>query len=135
MKTSSIHQTVIFNALPLAVYELLMDEKQHAAFTEAPARIGKQVNDTFEVFEGYCQGKNLELIPGVKIVQEWNFAEDGWPDDHYSICTFELRPVDVGTELKFTQTGVPIHKLEALEFGWKEYYWDRMQDYLTKEPS
>ena len=132
METSTIKQSIILKANPQAVYDLMMNEARHASLIESSVRIGLNPGDTFEIFDGYCQGKNLELVPGKRIVQEWNFAEDGWPDDHYSICTFELTAINGETRLDFTQTGIPAHKAEALQFGWQEYYWDRMQDHLQE---
>ncbi len=58
-------------------------------------------------------------------------AEDGWPNDHYSICTFVFEKVPKGTKLKFTQTGIPEHKAESLKEGWKEFYWNRIKEFLS----
>jgi len=87
MKTKSIRQTVTFNASPETVYQLIMDPKKHAAVTGSAVIMSSDVNGKFSVFDGYCHGYNIELIEGKKIVQAWHFAEDGWPDDHFSICT------------------------------------------------
>jgi activator of HSP90 ATPase len=89
-----------------------------------------KVNGKFNVFDGYCHGYNIELIKGEKIVQAWHFAEDGWPDDHFSICTFELEKTDNKTKLKFLQTNVPEHKVDSLKDGWKQFYWRPMKVYL-----
>lgn len=130
MKTKSIKQTVTFDAAPEIIYQLIMDQKKHSAFTGSKAFISTEVNGKFNVFDGYCEGYNIELTEGVKIVQAWHFAEDGWPDDHYSICTFELEPVGTKTKLRFLQTGVPEHKIDTLKDGWKQFYWDAMKTYL-----
>lgn len=132
METKSIKQTVTFSAKPQEVYNLLMDTEKHAAFTggEAVTSIKKQGN--FSSFDGYCHGYNMELVKGQKIVQAWHFDEDGWPDDHYSICTFIFEPSEKGTKLSFSQTGIPAHKVEALKDGWKKYYWNPMKTFLQK---
>jgi len=132
MKTSSIRQQVTFNARPGQVYELIMDQAQHAAFTGSEVIMSRDVNGEFTVFDGYCHGRNLELIPGEKIVQTWHFAEDGWPDDHFSICTFRFEKVADTTKLTFLQTDVPEHKVEDLKKGWKDFYWNPMKAYLKK---
>jgi activator of HSP90 ATPase len=130
MKTASIRQTVTFSASPLEVYNLIMDEKKHAAFTGSEATMSTKVNGKFNVFDGYCHGYNIELVKGKKIVQAWHFAEDGWPDDHYSICTFNFEPVGDKTKLSFLQTDVPAHKAGSLKEGWREFYWDAMKAWL-----
>ena len=70
------------------------------------------------------------MIPGEKIVQAWHFQEEGWPEDHYSICTFHFKPEGAKTQLTFTQHGVPEHKVEELKNGWKQFYWNPMKAYL-----
>ncbi len=132
MKTKTIRQTVTFAAKPAEVYDLFMNAKKHAALTGSKVSMSRKIPGRFEVFDGYCHGHNIELKEGKKIVQGWHFAEDGWPDDHYSICTFEFEKVPKGTRLKFTQTGIPEHKTESLKGGWKEFYWNRIREYLER---
>jgi activator of HSP90 ATPase len=130
MKTKSIKQTVSFDASPLEVYNLIMDAKKHSAFSGSKAIMSNKVNGEFSVFDGYCHGYNIELIAGKKIVQAWHFAEDGWPDDHFSVCTFLFEEKDKKTKLTFLQTEVPEHKVEDIKEGWKEYYWEAMKEFL-----
>jgi activator of HSP90 ATPase len=133
MKTKSIKQTVRFSAPPQEVYNLLMDSKKLAALTGGSAKMSKKPKGKFVVFDGYCHGYNMELEEGKKIVQAWHFAEDGWPDDHFSICTFTLSKDGKGTKLAFTQTEIPEHKAKPLANGWKEYYWEPMKAYLKTD--
>lgn len=130
MKTKSIKQTATFDASPEEIYNLIMDEKKHAEFTGSKATISIKQNGKFSVFDGYIHGHNIELVKGKKIVQAWHFAEDGWPDDHFSVCTFELEKAGNKTKLRFLQTNVPEHKVESIKEGWKQYYWDAMKAYL-----
>ena len=133
METNSIKQTITFGATTSQVYNLIMDQKKHAAFTGANVVMSKKINGKFDVFDGYCHGYNIELIDGEKIVQAWHFQEDGWPEDHYSICTFQFKPDGNKTKLHFTQTGIPEHKTEELKSGWKQFYWKPMQQHLKKQ--
>jgi activator of HSP90 ATPase len=130
MKTKSIKQTATFKASPEIVYNLIMDQNKHAAFTGSKVVMSTKVDGKFSAFDGYCHGHNIELVEGKKIVQAWHFAEDGWPDDHFSICTFQFEKIGDKTKLIFKQSGIPEHKTESLKGGWKEYYWDAMKTYL-----
>jgi activator of HSP90 ATPase len=130
MKTKTIKQSATFHAKPIEVYELIMDPKKHSAFTGGKVKMSNKINGKFEVFDGYCHGYNIELAEGKKIIQAWHFAEDGWPDDHFSTCSFAFTRVPDGTRLSFTQTGVPEHKYDSLKSGWKEFYWEPMKKYL-----
>jgi len=133
METGAINQTITFDAPAITVYQLLMDADQHSAFTDSDVEMSAEVDGKFKVFDGYCTGYNIELAEGKKIVQAWHFQEDGWPDDHYSICTFLLEERDGKTHLEFTQTGVPVHKVEALRKGWEDFYWIPMAEYLEDQ--
>jgi len=132
MTTRSIKQTVTFNASPKEVYQLIMDAKKHSAFTGSAVTMSNKINGKFSMFEGYCHGYNIELSDGKKIVQAWHFAEDGWPDDHFSVCSFAFQKKDNQTKLVFTQTGIPEHKAEDLKEGWKKFYWQPMKTWLKK---
>lgn len=131
MKTKTIRQTVTFpKAKPMEVYNLIMDAKKHSAFSGSKVKMSNKIDGKFEVFDGYCSGFNIELKEGKKIVQGWHFKEDGWPDDHFSICTFTFSKAPAGTKLSFSQVAIPEHKTEALKEGWKLYYWNPMKAYL-----
>lgn len=132
MKTKNIKQTVTFpGARPKDVYTMIMDEKIHSTFSESKVEMSTEINGKFEVFDGYCTGFNIELKEGKKIIQGWHFKEDGWPEDHFSVCTFVFEKVPTGTKLTFTQTHIPEHKIESLKSGWKIYYWQPMKAYLA----
>ena len=133
MNTKTLKQQVTLKASPLEVYNLLMDSEKHGAFTGGDVTMSKEINGEFSVFDGYCRGYNIELDPGKKIVQAWHFAEDGWPDEHFSICTFELNVMEKGTMVIFTQTGIPEHKYESLKGGWKDFYWEPIKQYLAEQ--
>jgi activator of HSP90 ATPase len=123
--SKAIKQTATFKAAPHAIYEALMDERKHAAFTGGDAKISRKVGGKFTIYGGDIEGKNLELVPDQKIVQTWRYSD--WPEGHYSIATFALEPTEKGTRLIFTQTDVPDEKYEDIKQGWKDYYWAPMK--------
>ena len=135
MNTETIKQKVTFNTKPDVLYALLLNEKVLSGLTGTKAKMSTAVNGKFDIFDGYCHGYNMELVEGKKIVQAWHFAEDGWPDDHFSICTFTLEKSDGRTKLEFVQTGVPDNNVESLKSGWKEFYWDPIKSYLKSGKS
>ena len=133
METKSIKRIVKFDCNPAEAYSLIMDAEKHSAFSGANVIMSKKPNGKFDIFDGYCQGYNIELFEGKKIVQGWHFAEDGWPDDHYSTCTFLFEPLENKTKLTFIQTNVPAHKVEELRKGWNQYYWEPIKAYLKNK--
>jgi len=132
MKTKTINQTITFPTSPDKLYALLVDSKKMTKIHGAKAAFSRRARGKFSVFDGYCHGYNTELAENIKIEQAWVFREDGWPEDHYSFCTFLLQPSTKGTKLVFIHKGVPEHKYETIKEGWKTYYWDSLQEHLLK---
>lgn len=132
MKTKTIKQTVTFPTTPDKLYALLLDSKQLTRIHGARTTMNKRPDGKFSVFDGYCTGYTIGLEENRRIEQAWHFREDGWPEDHYSICTFTLAATTKGTKLVLLQKGVPEHKYEALKQGWKTYYWDPILQYLDQ---
>lgn len=132
MKTGSIRQVVTLPGTPLDVYEALMTTQGHVGFTGAPARISARVGGSFDAWGGYIHGKNLELVPGKRIVQAWRPSEEGWPARHFSKVTYRLAALGKKTRVTFVQTEVPIDHVDHLSRGWKESYWDPLAAYLKE---
>jgi activator of HSP90 ATPase len=128
--TTTIRQTVVFSAPPRDVYETIMDSNKHQSLSREKANISREIGGAFTAWGDHISGFNLVLEPARKIVQAWR-ARDWWPD-HYSIVTFELREVAAGTELRFTQIGVPPHRFDGHSRGWVEAYWRPMQELFEK---
>ena len=70
-KRTFLHQEINLKASPQRIYEVLLDSKQFAAFTGMPADIDPKVGGAFSMFGGLIVGRNIELIPGQRIVQAW----------------------------------------------------------------
>ena len=66
LKTKTIRQTITLDASSHTVYELLMDEKEHARFTAGAAEISREVEGAFVTNNGYSTGTNKELIQDTK---------------------------------------------------------------------
>ncbi len=125
--TGKISQSVYFDAPPALVYKMLTDSELLADFTGSVALMDAAVGGTFDLFEGYCTGSTLDSTEHERLVQLWNFAEEGWPSDQFSTCTFLFNAEGDGTLLEFEQTGIPEHKVAALEAGWPRYFWEPMK--------
>ena len=127
--STPIHQEVTFDAKPEQLYEALLDQTQHAAFTGGPADISRDVGGAFSCHGGQIVGRNIELDPNKRIVQAWRVA--AWPEGVYSMVKFELEPDDAGTRLTLDHTGVPADGRDAVADGWRARYWKPLADYLA----
>ncbi len=130
MKVKTIRQAATFRASTHEVYEALMDSRTHGKFTGGAARISRKAGGRFTVYDGYAEGRNLELIPDRKIVQTWR--ADDWPEGHYSQVTFTLTAIRTGTRLSFVQTGVPEESYQDVKQGWIDFYWKPMKKLLER---
>lgn len=131
MKAKTIKQTVTFKATsPHEVYEALMDSRKHSEFTGSKANISRTVGGKITAYDGYIEGKNLELVKDRKIVQSWRSTD--WPEGHHSTATFELEALKggKGCKLTFTQTDVPAEQSKDIAQGWKDFYWKPMKGML-----
>ena len=128
MAATSIHHDVTFRAAPTDVYDMLLDADRFASFTGAPASIDPVEGGAFSLFGGQILGRNVELVPGERVVQAWRVA--GWVPGTYSVIRFELRPSGTGTELGFDHTGYPTEAHDDLDAGWHAMYWEPMRGHL-----
>ncbi|HLX95689.1 MAG TPA: SRPBCC family protein [Verrucomicrobiae bacterium] len=128
MKT--IEQTVLIRATPKAIYDALMDGKKHSKFTGERAKVRARVGAPFSCYNGYITGITLDLKPGQHIVQAWR--SQNWPEGHYSIVTFALSKKSGGTQLRFTQIGVPANDYARKSQGWRMHYWQPLKEFLEK---
>ena len=70
-KRTSIHQEVDFKASPQRIFDALMESKRFAAFSGLPAEIDPKEGGSFSMFGGRIGGRNVELVPGQRVVQAW----------------------------------------------------------------
>jgi activator of HSP90 ATPase len=129
--SKTIRQTVTLGAAPKKVYAALIDEKKHAAFSGAPAKISRKVGGAFTCYGGYLTGINVELVPGKRIVQAWRVKN--WPAGTYSVATFAFaRKAGGKTRLSFSHAGVPASSAKHITSGWHTHYWKPLRAYLEK---
>ncbi len=130
MKLVTVHQTAIIPATPARIYSALISSKEHSAITGAKASMSAKKGGKWNAFEGWCSGKNVQLIKNKKITQTWR--GDDWPAKHYSEVTFTLTPTKTGTKLTLDHKNVPANQAVGVREGWKEYYWKPMKKYFNK---
>jgi activator of HSP90 ATPase len=121
----AIHQEITINASPAAVYDVLTSSEKFGQMTGGrAASISTEEGGKASMFGGDIQARNVELIPGRRVVQAWRSG--AWPEGVYSIVRFELSPEGQGTKIVFDQTGYPAGAQDMLSGGWTEMYWNPM---------
>jgi activator of HSP90 ATPase len=128
-KITSLHQEIDLKAEPHRVYTILLDSKQFAAFTGGrAATIDPTPGGAFKMFGGMIEGRNVELVPDVRIVQAWRPAS--WDAGVYSIAEFQLKAQAGGTKLILDHKGFPEGDFAHLDPGWHMQYWEPLVKYL-----
>lgn len=126
----TIHQEVTIHASPAAVYQVLTSSEDFARMTGGrSAEISGEVGGAVTMFGGDIRGRNIELVPGKRVVQAWR--SHAWPEGIYSIVRFELAPEGKDTKLVFDQAGYPDGAQKMLEGGWHQMYWQPMNAMLS----
>jgi uncharacterized protein YndB with AHSA1/START domain len=132
IKTGTIRQRVIISATPREVYEAYTDSRIHSKFTGSKATIAPKVGGRMIAWDGYITGRNLGLVKGKRIVQEWRTTE--WPEGYPpSKLTITLRKSGSGTELVMVHSRVPKSQLKEYADGWREWYWDPLKAYFENK--
>ncbi len=113
------------------LYQAWLDSKQHAGFTGSGARIVPRVGGAFSAWDGYIQGKTLELVPYRRIVQAWRTTDfpDGSSD---SIVEIDLDKVEGGTKLTIKHKEIPKGQGEGYKDGWRQFYFKPMKEYFGR---
>ncbi len=132
VKTKTIRQTEFIRAKPVEIYDALLNQEKHSAFTGAKATCERFVGGKFTAWDGYISGKNLKLENGRRIVQEWRTTE--WPKGYSpSILEVVLKPKREGTEVHLVQTNVPAAQAANYRQGWVDYYWIPLKKFFAKK--
>ena len=123
-----IHQEITFDATPDQVYAAYMNPAQRAQYTEGEVEISADEGGAFSCHGGQIVGRNLELIPGQRIVQAWRVH--AWPPGLYTTVHFELAEGEGGTRLVMDHYGVPDDFEKHIADGWHARYWGPMREFF-----
>jgi len=123
--------TTTLPASALEVYEAWLDSLAHTEMTGSEAIMSDAVGAEVAAWDGYIAGRNLELVPGKRIVQSWRTSE--FTDQHEdSIITVTLEEVAGGTLLTLTHSKVPEAHKSYEQGGWQKHYFEPMKEYFGK---
>jgi activator of HSP90 ATPase len=121
----SIHLEAVITASTGQVYEFLTNGEIFAAATDQPAQVSAREGDSFSLFSRRVEGRQIELVPGERVVQAWRFGRahpDAWEPGVYSIVRFTLRPEGDATRLVIDHDGIPPEWEDHIESGYPAFY-------------
>lgn len=113
------------------IYQAWLDSRAHSEMTGSEARQSDQVGAAVSAWDDYITGRNLELVPGERIVQSWRTTH--FTDEHEdSIITITLDEVADATLLTLVHSNVPDGQTSYERGGWQEHYFEPMREYFAE---
>jgi uncharacterized protein YndB with AHSA1/START domain len=113
------------------IYDAWVDSRAHSEMTGAEATQSDKIGAAVSAWGDYISGRNLELVPGERIVQTWRTQD--FTDAHEdSVITVTLEEVAEGTLLTLVHSNVPKEQMSYEHGGWQEHYFEPMQEYFGK---
>ncbi|MFY0654420.1 MAG: SRPBCC domain-containing protein [Cyclobacteriaceae bacterium] len=121
--------TTIIDASAEQIYKAWLSSDEHTAMTGGEAVASDKIGETFTAWDGYIEGRNIELEPYKRIVQSWRTSqfEDDEDDSQIEIL---LKEKDGKTELTLNHTNVPESGEHYIK-GWDDHYFQPMKEYFS----
>jgi activator of HSP90 ATPase len=132
MKKESVKVSAVIPASAKEIYSAWLSAKGHSAMTGSAAKGTPRVGCRFTAWDGYIEGKNLELVPPSLIVQAWRTSDfpDAAADSRLEIALSKAKD---GTRVTLTHTDIPAGQAKGYKQGWIDYYFKPMKEYFSKK--
>ncbi len=124
----SLEQSYEIKAPVEKVWQALVDPKVIDAWGGGPAEMDDQTGTEWKLWGGDIHGRNLEVEPNEKLVQNW--CSGDWPAP--SVVTFELSEKDGVTTVNLTHVNIPDGEFDDIEEGWRDYYMGPLKELLER---
>lgn len=125
----TIHLETTIPATPEQVYGLLADGAAFGKATGMPGYGGTAEGEFFSVHDGNTVGRQVELVPGERVVQAMRLT--AWEPGVWSLLTFTMAPAPEGTRLTLDQVGYPPALHDHLVTGYPAFYFTPIAEYFA----
>jgi uncharacterized protein YndB with AHSA1/START domain len=119
----------LIDANPQQIYDAWLNSSTHSAMTGGKAFVSNTEGDTFDAWDGYIEGRNIELVPAQKIVQHWRTSEFDVSDED-SLLEVRLEEKEGGTLITIIHSNLPQHGMQYKQ-GWIDNYFNPMVAYFA----
>ena len=118
-------------APPDVIYDAWLNSEEHTSMTGGRAKVSAKIGEMFEAWDGYIQGKNLELESPGRILQQWRTTEfeNSEQDSQLEVL---LIPEGQGTRITIRHSGLPDHGMQYRQ-GWIDAYFLPMKEYFNRK--
>lgn len=121
----------VIPAPPEMVYAAWLNEEEHSKMTGGYAKVSPLIGEKFEAWDGYIQGKNLELDAPKRILQSWRTNEFKETDND-SRLEILFGDIDEGTLVTIIHSQLPEHGMQYKQ-GWIDAYFNPMKEYFGRK--
>lgn len=118
-------------ALPEVVFNAWLNSDEHSQMTGGQAKVSAIVGETFEAWDGYIHGKNLELESPSRILQNWRTSEFDESEED-SLLEILFKSEGKGTRITILHSNLPEHGMQYQQ-GWIDAYFDPMKEYYAEK--
>lgn len=131
IKTANIFQVFNVDAKPSEVFDMLMNEQKHAAFTGKEASIDACEGGRFAFCNNNHTGYFMRIIKNKRIVLCWTHRK--FPRHHFSVVDLQFEKNDEGgTQISLNHIGVPETCDGWLTEAWRKTYWEPLSEYISE---
>lgn len=117
-----------FKVKPSDIYDAWLDSTQHSKMTGGLAKCSNEIGGNFTTWDGYIEGKNIDLKTNREIIQSWRTSEFD-KNDEDSKLLIRLKEIENGTELTLIHNNIPEGQTQYRK-GWVEHYFTPMENYF-----
>ena len=130
----SLELSIVLPVTAEEIFTAWLDSHIHGLLTGSPAQIDPQIGGVFTAWDGYIQGRTLDLIRNQRIVQSWRTSDfpTEAPD---SILEIQIESIPDGARLTLVHKNIPDGQSGEYEQGWLDYYFAPMQAYYSQAKS
>ena len=131
MGKEALRLSTVLAATPQVIYRAWFDSLQHAAFTNATAKIDGNIGSKFSLRDGQVTGRNMALEFGRRLLQSWRNADfpKAAPDSRLEVL---FESVGAGTRMTVMHAELPEGMADPLRAFWTDAYFGPMTDYFGK---
>jgi activator of HSP90 ATPase len=115
-------------AAQAAIYDAWLDSEGHSKMTGGGANVSNKVGESFDAWDGYIKGVNLELESPKRILQRWRTAEFD-ENDEDSLLEILLESEGEATRVAIRHSNLPEHGMQYRQ-GWIDAYFVPMKEYF-----
>jgi uncharacterized protein YndB with AHSA1/START domain len=135
MPLETVRLTAVLPASADRIYAAWLDSGEHSRMTGGKASVDPRIGGDYSAWDGYIEGKTLELEPGRRIVQSWRSSDFplGAGDSRLEVHLLDV-PSDQGggCEVTIIHTEIPEGQGAQYEAGWRDHYLEPMRKYFAK---